>query len=111
MSDKTPHRALFESLAYLSVPLERVFHIAINEIKNDEEISLKYKEELLASAKALLLNSLELHDYVSKKNPNLDFMKEGRVDYNKIRSEYLETFTNEYDEEINLHEHIERLST
>lgn len=111
MSEQTNTRALFESLAALSVPLERVFHIAIKEIKNDEEIHQKYKEELLASVKALLSNSLELHGYVSKKNPSLNFMEEGRADYNKIRSEYSDTFTSEYDEVLNLHEHIESLSS
>jgi hypothetical protein len=111
LSKQTNTRALFESLASLSVPLERVFHIAIKEIKNDKEITQKYKKELLASVKALLSNSLELHDYVSKKKPNLNFMELGRVEYNKISSEYSDTFKSEYDEELNLHEQIENLSS
>lgn len=111
MFKQTNSRQLFESLALLSVPLERTFHIAIKEIKNDKSISDKYKEELLASVKALLSNSLELHDYVGKKSDSLNFLNEGRENYNKIRAGYSDAFPSDYDEGLNLHEYIEKHSS
>ncbi|BCV26824.1 hypothetical protein [Shewanella algae] len=55
MNNPTNIRALFESLANLSVPLERVFHIAITEINNDGSISEKYKEELFERYKISII--------------------------------------------------------
>ena len=111
MANKVKFQALFESLASLSVPLERVFHIAIAEIKSDESISEEYREELLGSVKALLFNSLEIHNYVGKKDPSFDIMAEGVIEYAKIRDAYKNAFPSERDENINLHEHIEKRSS
>ncbi|MEM5732598.1 hypothetical protein AAEI00_12900 [Shewanella algae] len=111
MNNPTNIRALFESLANLSVPLERVFHIAITEINNDGSISEKYKEELLNATKSLLFNSLELHDYVGKKDVSFNIMSGGESEYNKIREIYKTAFPSEKDEGVNLHQHIERLSS
>ncbi len=110
MANQAKLRTLFESLASLSVPLERTFHIAITEIKNDESISEKYREELLGSVKALLFNSLELHSYVSTKDSSFDIMSEGTTEYNKIRDAYKNAFPSEIHGNMNLHEYIEKRS-
>ena len=104
-------KELFESLALLSVPLERTFHLALVEVKNDKNISEKYKEQLLKSVKDLLNNSLELHGYVSNKNSNFDIKSDGITEYNRLRKEYKTAFSRLNDETINLHEHIEKLTS
>lgn len=110
LATHTKIQALFESLASMSVPLERTFHIALTEIQNDKSISEKRKKKLLGSVKALLFNSLELHTYIGNIDSNFDIKSDGISEYNKIRNDYKNAFPNKNDEDINLHEHIEKLS-
>lgn len=101
-------KALFEALASFSVPLERMFHRALDAIKTDNDISDAYKESLLTYTKAMLSNSLDLHEYVARKDSLLDFEKLGNEKYRKIREEYLSAFPKKEPENCqpNLHEFI-----
>lgn len=103
-------KALFEALASFSVPLERTFHAALNAIKTDDSISDKYKENLLKYTKAILMNSLDLHEYVAGKDINLDFEKLGNKKYTEIRKNYINAFPKAEAENYqpNLHEFISK---
>ncbi|WP_371192947.1 hypothetical protein [Glaciecola sp. SC05] len=99
-------KLLFEALASFSVPLERAFHTALNAIKTDDSISDKYKEDLLTYTKAILMNSLDLHEYVARKDPSLDFEKLGKQKYIEMREEYLNAFPKDEYYPPNFHEYI-----
>jgi hypothetical protein len=101
-------KLLFEALASFSVPLERAFHAALEAIKTDESISDKHKAKLLSSTKAILFNSLELHDYVAKKDSNFDFENQGKEKYSEIRNEYKNAFQKAEDDSFNLHAYINK---
>lgn len=99
-------KLLFEALASLSMPLERAFHTALSAIKTDDSISDKYKEDLLTYTKAILMNSLNLHDYVAGKDSSLDLEKLGKQKYTEIREEYLKAFPEDEYYPPNFHEYI-----
>lgn len=99
---------LFESLGLMSAPLERSFHLALCLIKEDEDISDKLRAELLKATKSMLFNSLELHEYLRKKGPELDFCSDGKQEYEELRNSFKAAFPSCYDEEFNLHELIDR---
>jgi len=103
---RTQDKLLFEALASFSVPLERTFHAALNAIKTDDTISDKYKEDLLSYTKAILMNSLDLHEYVANKDVNLDFEASGKETYSKIREAYINAFPKVDRNPPNLHEYI-----
>lgn len=102
------HEDLFEALGLLSVPLERSFHLALCLIKEDDEITEKRREDLLTATKAILFNSLELHEYLRKKSPKLDFCLEGKQKYAEMRKSFKNEFPSSHDEEFNLHELIDK---
>jgi len=104
-------KSLFEALAYLSVPLERTFHIALVEIKKDETISERKKETLLSCVKNLLSSSSDLHEYTATKSEQFNICKEGLSEYEKIRINFKNAFPSEHDEEINLHLAIDEETT
>ena len=99
---------LFEAFALLSVPLERSFHLALDLIKDDNDISDKYRDDLKTSIKALLSNSLEFHEYLRKKDPNLDFYRDGKDRYSELRNKFKTSFPSSHDKEFNLHELIDK---
>lgn len=99
-------KLLFEALASFSVPLERAFHAALTAIKTDDSISDKYKEDLLKYTKAILMNSLDLHEYLAMKDPSLDFENIGKQKYREIREEYLDAFPKDDRYPQNFHEYI-----
>ncbi|MBF7074614.1 hypothetical protein ISG33_14505 [Glaciecola sp. MH2013] len=108
--DKNLPKTLFDALALYSLPLERVFHLALETIKTDESISDKYRDELLTSVKAVLFNSLEIHTYIQSKDSTLDFSKDGKIEYEAIRDEFRSKFPSDEDREVNLHLFIEEES-
>lgn len=99
-------KLLFEAIASFSVPLERLFYAALTAIKTDDSISDKYREDLLTYTKSILMNSLDLHEYLAGKDPSLDFEKLGNTRYREIREEYLNAFPKDDDNTPNLHEYI-----
>lgn len=106
MEDKQAE--LFDSLASLSVPLERAFHLSLELIKLDKDIKDNRREELLSNTKALLFNSLELHHYLRQKNPKLDFCLEGQNRYIELRNDFQKCFPSFIDRDFNLHEMIDK---
>lgn len=108
MMIRNQDKLLFEALASFSLPLERAFHAALNAIKTDDSISDKYKEDLLTYTKAILMNSLDLHEYVAGKDPSLDFERLGKQKYREIREEYLNAFPKDDNYPQNFHEYISK---
>ncbi len=101
-------KLLFEALASFSVPLERTFFAALEAIKTDDSISDKYKDDLLTYTKAILMNSLDLHEYVAGKDISLDFEKLGKEKYTEIREKYLNAFPKDERYPPNFHEYISK---
>ena len=103
---RNQEKLLFEALASFSVPLERTFFLALEAIKTDDSISDKYREDLLTYTKAILMNSLDLHEYIAGKDSSLDFEKLGKEKYTEIREEYLNAFPKDKYYPPNFHEYI-----
>ena len=58
--------------------------------------------------KAILMNSLDLHEYVAGKDSSLDFEKLGKQQYTEIREEYLNAFPKIERNPLNFHEYISK---
>ena len=98
---------LFESLSLASIPIERTFHLALELVSNDDEITDEYRKELIKEIKALLSNNLSLFGYLSVKDASLDFRKKGKDRHVEIREDIKRMFVSEDDKDFNLHFIIE----
>lgn len=83
---KEKFERLFESLAIMSPSLNNVCERVLDTVKSDESISKKTKDDVIASAKALLFHSSEIKDYVGGQYSDLDYINDGREKYDQIKA-------------------------
>ncbi|MFC4701273.1 hypothetical protein ACFO4O_13955 [Glaciecola siphonariae] len=84
---KQKFERLFKSLAILSPALNSVCERVVDSVKDDDSLTQKEKDSVIASAKELFFHSSEIKDYVRRQYPELDYIHDGREKYDQIKSE------------------------